>query len=128
MSLSSDCGTSCFPTNPEVMRMDPTLGSLSFYYQSLPYHQELFEQDMLCLEENKKQGLLKTRGDTTLGTHRDRKNGFRCAHFNVVTSKDSRKPQKLDKRWILKLHDGKVLRISDTTLIFTFQTQIQSLW
>lgn len=32
-------------------------------------------------------------------------------HFNVVTSKDSRKPQKLDKRWILKLHDGKVLRI-----------------
>lgn len=52
--------------------MDPKLGSLSFYYQSLPYHQELFEQDMLCLEENKKQGLLKTRGDTTLGMHRDR--------------------------------------------------------
>lgn len=27
---------------------------------------------MICLEENKNQGLLKTRGDTTLGTRRDR--------------------------------------------------------
>ena len=27
--------------------------------------------------------------------------------FNVMISKYSREPQKLDKRWILKSHDGK---------------------
>ena len=52
-------------TNPKAMMTDPTLGSLSFHYQSLSYGHRIFEYDALCLEENEKQGLLEACGDTT---------------------------------------------------------------